>query len=515
MNKAKTPKVLIQAKKKAEFLLEMKLHYPQSSLKRSRKRQEVESKVFVYMPNQLLPHAQKENEERFLRECLSSHIRFTTPLFSLDKLLDAEILLDKIYALLQGPFSRTNKRRLSTLLRLFCCVFSRSLKRSLYKLRKSLFYYIKQSDSSEKSLEHRRQLIEKIDKQVSAIERLGPKLDTLRAHFFDDAQIMAHESRVDLNRSDEFLSQHLVIDFSQLYKRVSCFDETPETSKVLEKVKSILNTEYRYRAAKDYLPLPVSDDFDVTEAWITMRSRLKKWTQTVLYLKIANKRTPEYLFQMFASFSAAIAMTFAILTQVYATKTYGSLSLAWIIMMIVSYIFKDRIKEILRGVLATLPNSAMASYEYADIKDQADHSSVGKLKSFVRYQEMSTLSDTIVRETLQDDPRLLIEDDHKVIVYWRKLRFKQKDSDLIPFVSSFTDILLFNLTRYAERMDESIEYLDFCSPEGEVSQHKGYRLYSVHFFIRLLIDDQLYWQHYNVTMTHKEIIRVEGQKLTI
>ncbi len=75
---------------------------------------------------------------------------------------------------------------------------------------------------------------------------------------------------------------------------------------------------------------------------------MKKYVASILFLDTEVKTEWLLLQQVFLGLAAAAAMAFATAAAFISQTVYGSLTLPFFVTLVVSYIFKDRIKDLLR-----------------------------------------------------------------------------------------------------------------------------------------------------------------------
>ncbi|MBL8992746.1 MAG: hypothetical protein JNM63_05355, partial [Spirochaetia bacterium] len=81
------------------------------------------------------------------------------------------------------------------------------------------------------------------------------------------------------------------------------------------------------------------------------RSALKKFFSKVLFLRIHTKRAGFLLEQILFSAASALAMLFATVVAFWGQYVYGQLSVSFFLVLVLSYVFKDRLKELVRTFL--------------------------------------------------------------------------------------------------------------------------------------------------------------------
>jgi hypothetical protein len=130
-----------------------------------------------------------------------------------------------------------------------------------------------------------------------------------------------------------------------------------------EKQKELLamiDDEVQYRGKRGYLSIP--DEKKDNETLVFRRSVLKKYMATVLFLDSEVKKGGFIMEQTLFGTAAGLAMLFATTVAFVSQSIYGNLTLPFFVALVVSYIFKDRIKDLLRFYLSR--NMTRSIFDY-------------------------------------------------------------------------------------------------------------------------------------------------------
>lgn len=111
----------------------------------------------------------------------------------------------------------------------------------------------------------------------------------------------------------------------------------------------LIQKENHYRITQGYHI--VTHDAANNSQLIYRRSLLKKWTSSVLFLETQQKPHARLAKQVVISGAAGVAMVFATGLTFYTQFHYGNLTLSLFVALVIGYMFKDRIKELLREFL--------------------------------------------------------------------------------------------------------------------------------------------------------------------
>ncbi len=123
-----------------------------------------------------------------------------------------------------------------------------------------------------------------------------------------------------------------------------------EQSTIRDLFRSLLLEQQQYLQELGYIRL-TSEGFHVSNNYVYRCGELKRWSQSALYLEIQRHLPSIGSVHVVAGLAAAIAMIFSVAAAAFAIQFFQSYSIPWILIIVISYIFKDRIKEILRNAL--------------------------------------------------------------------------------------------------------------------------------------------------------------------
>ncbi len=87
-----------------------------------------------------------------------------------------------------------------------------------------------------------------------------------------------------------------------------------------------------------------------SEELLQRLSVLKKYTSSVLWLSTSTRREGGTLEQVLFASAAGVSMVFATLVAFYAQSIYGQISMPVFLVLVIAYMFKDRIKELGRAI---------------------------------------------------------------------------------------------------------------------------------------------------------------------
>lgn len=241
-------------------------------------------------------------------------------------------------------------------------------------------------------------------------------------------------------------------------------------------------------------------------------SVLKKWTQAALYMKTKDSRTPKRMGHILAGAAAGLAMTFAVIATVYAERLFLRNTGPWALLIILSYILKDRIKDGLKEIFGRLMPRILADRIYELLeptkKREAARSYVivkfglGKEQpedvQKCRNQEANPFSAILPAENV-------LHYNRHVIINGRILLSRHTRLDALVQVTRI------GIEDFLDNMDDP-EEIQYRLENGERKLVSGNRVYHIHLIVSLKeiaknVEPRLV--HYCIVMNQTGILRIE------
>ncbi|MCK5156372.1 MAG: hypothetical protein KAQ69_08085 [Spirochaetales bacterium] len=346
----------------------------------------------------------------------------------------------------------------------------------------------------------------KISKTLHNIEPLMGKFRTLHASFLEPR--ITESLRTAFLWCDEALSSIVIESLVGLFtisKRVTLDGD------LIKKIEQKAAAEEQHRKEFQYITDLTSTDSHAGEAVSYRTGMLKKWSQSALYIRTEESRLPKNIGHIFAGTAAATAMTFAVLASLYAQKVFSRNTLPWALIIILAYVFKDRIKEVMRDVLGRGIPKLLAD-QITRFRDPATGARVGNAKERIDFLRMRDIPNRI-RNLRTEKPNpfrnLLPEED--VIFYSRDIlinsrKLKRSHTRL----EAINEIIRIRFDKWFKEMDDP-EDTFYRIDSGKTKVFEGKKVYHLHLIIELSekkdrSNDRLF--HYEVILSKKGILRI-------
>jgi hypothetical protein len=267
-------------------------------------------------------------------------------------------------------------------------------------------------------------------------------------------------------------------------------DEGPEVTAALkpgrEACADLAIAEYRHRRARNYPSFAVPGE---TNEELPRRQRiLKRVVSSILYLDVPREEGGVIQRDVVPMIAAALAMLFAIVVAVWAQLEWGILSSTFMVIMVGSYMVKDRIKEWGKRYLGRRLAKWMPDY-VGRVRDPTTNRSIGEVRESVSVMDPERLDPAILALRHCDHPSTLANDGRPEVAirYVKEMMLKSKGlRDAMPGVEGLNDIIRFNFGHFRARMDDPIEVYRIVHPSTrEVLEVPCARRYHINFILRI------------------------------
>ncbi len=294
-----------------------------------------------------------------------------------------------------------------------------------------------------------------------------------------------------LRLCDEYMS--LLVE--QFFRRIVVqMERMPRSGVYVEMRRELMDVvigDESYRKARKW-PSVLTAEGD-NEEYTHRVSFLKKFCMNILFLKVARSSTRKGWEEVLFAIAAGGSMAFALGVGLFAQSRYPQASFNFFLLAVLGYMFKDRLKEALRRMLASYAGKFL--YERTTrIVDPVTQDDVGICREKLDYDAAVQVPPELAKLRAQDDLVTVAQGElaETVIRYRKKIVL---DSEMLPriadgIVSGVTDIIRLNVDRLLHDMDDPEYALDYVDLDdfsvGKLQMAKSYR---VDVAFRFMVDD--------------------------
>jgi len=464
--------------------------------------------TFFFLPNNLDINRNTYGKKEFYRDRLL-YLRFRTPRFSLASLVDPDNRrspLNRVGERLDAferSSHRTNADSLEYEIKLLGCIFKSTVRDHLARVYPSFFPCPSKEDPRTVSSECETLLGDFASRCRDVLSRYRG----FRERFLG----LGQSPRLELTYliTDEYMSLLLEWRCLQLLGWIASFPYSEKLVQQARIIEKLVEDETSYR--KVHYPDSTLAKVGDNELFLFRFGVLKKYVAGVLHLNVRLVEEGRGIQQLAFALSAGVAMLFATTIAFYYQRIYGTLSLTFFVALVVSYMFKDRIKALLQGYLQSLLSRTLFD-QAMQIFHSFRGNRIGVCREVVSFVEEAGLDPHVLR--LRNRDHLTeIENDWRLEKILRYVREITIDTTQVWVGASrkngLTDILRFNIRNFLEKMDEPNKSLLYLQ-DGRVEHLQAMRVYHVNLVLKILHGSRIQYERIRLVLTQEGIKRVES-----
>ena len=483
--------ITIQAKKHDNFSLEFKCGF---NCKEDGVRDDFSVNAWIFVPNSLDINSENYGKKQFYRD-IKSNVRLMTPVYLLKEIADESSLpltsLRKALEAVAAGAEPSDVDAYQYHLKMFSAIFKSSLRnhamhiRATRLLSASLYLVEDYAGNAALVLERFRALYRLID--------IPTVSDKIRGYF---------------RLCDEFMSHSLDVQTIRIIKKMDSAPDADALAGARKDLTDLIRKERAYKTMAEYGMLDGDDRHD--RQLVYHRGMLKKFVESELYIHLSKKRDGVAIEQLYYSIAAGVAMIFATAVAWFTQVRYGNITWPLFVVLVVSYMLKDRIKDLMRYYFAhKLGNKyydkrakvTIGKTRVGEIKEGFDFISLGQTP-----QEVMKLRERA--SSVEDESHVF---DEKVMLYRKHLTIDDvalKGMDDYP-ITGLNEIMRLHLTRFTHKMDNPKISIDTLDAEGNIKSMSVRKTYYINIVFQLQHDGETEYHHFRVVMSRDGVIQVK------
>jgi len=450
--------------------------------------------IYFFLPNNLDINRHTYTKNNFYND-LQTYIRFKTPSFILRNIINGQ---DSPYNKLKLSFENLsnslNKETIDNYIhqiKMFGCIIKSSLRDHID------FISDKTNNGDMENL---------IIEYAENIKNIRLNLKELRGII--NTPNMSEKLFSYYLFCDEYIS-HIIEENS--YKLLKLIETKNLLNRVdlFQRIYNIINDEITYRKInnKFHMPNQSSDN----EELIFRKSVLKKFIGSVLFLKTMSERPAMLLEQILFGLAAGASMIFATAVAFYSQIKYGALSVPLFILLTLSYILKDRIKELLRLFFSNQIQKIFFDHKiniYTSEKKKLGWSK--ESFCFIKSKNIPQ----VINKIRNRDHITEIENGwvgEKTILYVNKIKlFSKKINDIYNSynIEGINNIMRFDISNFLNRMDNPQKEI-FILNDNSYKEIYGERVYHVNLVVKYSTFENTIYKRFRIVLNKNGIKRIE------
>ena len=311
---------------------------------------------------------------------------------------------------------------------------------------------------------------------------------------------------------DEFMSNILHRQLFRMMDLLKKNDMELYLSK-REAILRILAEEVEYRKRTGYMTID-KENQDNNRDLIYRSGALKKYIESELFLGVDKKRDGRFREQIYMSIAAGISMIFATVVAFSVQQRFGNFTMPLFVALVVSYMLKDRIKDLTRYYFA---HKLKGRYFDNKAEISLGYSKIGWSKEAVDYITDSQIPANIL-SLRNRTPLLEARNRHseETIILFRKsiqLSRTELDRNSEFYISGINEIIKFNISSILVKGDDPNVPLYIIHPSGEYEEVLASKVYYINFVLQIKDTECSIYKRYLISFNRDGIKDIEDIEL--
>jgi len=414
------------------YSIELKMMF-RPRVKRFGNKQRYSLETYFFLPVDMGVNKRNFTNTDFYRE-LKSYIKIDPAKALLSEIADLSApFIQQLNAAFDN-FDRSaeSDNFLSDRIKIFMNILKKSLKRELRKIE------VYKSDNE----------------KTRVAKRLITNFDIIISHYRKHLEQIQNSSKGSKVRTtfafgDEYMSNLKYRYLQDIIFKLNFDDKSLEKS-LTDILRQSLQAEKKYRKKRGY-PIASHKDKDNNKL-IRRWDIVKYFIANKLVLDTRVDKDSKYLVEIFYSIAAGLAMVFATAIAFYYSKKFGNFTMGLFIALVISYMFKDRLKEWGRNFINSVLKKQMLDHRFS-LYD-SNRKKIGTSNTGFIFIPKRNLIDEIsnlrYKEAGLTTEEKVMKYTHKIRINTSKLKSTFKGVD----IRGINDVIKFNFLPLTLRLED-------------------------------------------------------------
>lgn len=464
-----------------KFSLECKIAY---KARRKKKVNDFTLNTWIFVPNSLDINPATYSREDFYKD-IRTNIRLITPVFLVRDIATGDALplknLELAMRQLASTPTRSNITEYEYQIKMFSAIYKSAI-------RDQLAYIFKAAPSDDREL----LITNFLDETSEILERYRNLATIIKTPTVNKVVYNYYTF------GDEFMTNLTEKELFELLNQFKHLNDIDLRKKLEPLIFKALEKEREHKTACNYMHVE-ADSPNKNKDLIFRLGALKKYVESDLFINAKKKRDGVWIEQIYLSLAAGLSMIFATAVAFSFQQTYGNLTMPFFVALVVSYMLKDRIKELSRYYFAQ-----KISTKYYDNKTSI--SVKDKEIGFSKESFDFILDENAPRDIIRVRNRIpLIEADNryskeKIILYRKTVHLNRSmlDENTSYDIDGVVEIVRFNLLSFMRKTDNPEVPLFVLNENETVDKIMGIKNYYINIIVQYKYDDDEKFKRYRV-----------------
>ena len=404
---------------------------------------------------------------------LTPYLRFNTPTFTIDELLDEDSVNSPLTRLtvLTDSFGTPgfDPERYAHESKLLGAVYKSLLRDFLLEAREEL-----RTEGSAGYLE------EHLAETVKRLHRVPKKYHEL----FE----LARESHLspELEQHASMIDEHLSLLLEKyLSSLLRCVDRETQSDAYGRIVKALLKEE-RYREERGYPSRPSqTESEEQLEEYVYREKMLKKYASEVLFFDVHRRNVAKGVEHLLYALAAGIAMMVATTIAFLGQTRFGRLTTSLFVLLVLGYMLKDRIKEFFRDVLKKKVARRLSDRK-STIRDPKKRKRIARVKERSRYIPETRIPEKVraLRNRGYFERALYSFEEEQILLYSKEARLEaRRIASLHSRIEGLADVNIINLAPFFHHLSAQYGLVPTIRERSQVELKRVQRIYHLNMVV--------------------------------
>ncbi len=499
------PRIVL--KQRDRFSIEMKFRH---LVKKREKQRLYRYGISIYF---FFPQPFNINRNTYDRSTFYDHVklymRFNTPQFGIEKLLDPAhdtSPLVRVERMVEacgkdGPDGPDGADGTSIDRDEF--IYESKLLGCIYKslLRDSLNRFKRELPPTDRDVFIRKRLTRAVRKLHLTVQRFHRLTERLAA-VGPDPEVMQHCRMMD---------EHLSLLFERYLTSFLDYCSYTGEAGAYDKIVRLIVKEMRYRKGMGFPTVVDGGDRKHLEEYVYREKMLKRYASEVLFFNVRRRDVGKGMEHLLYAVAAGIAMMIATSIAFFGQTTFGNLTGSLFVLLIGSYMLKDRIKDLFRDLFRKSIGSHFYDHTIR-LYDLRHRKRLAKVKERVFFSPERKLEERItkIRNRGAFEQALFMDIGESVLVYNRKIELNAGTLHSIHNrITGLADIDIVSLERFLSYLSIQRERIPFSFSKNRIRIGTAKRMYHLNMIVHYHTPDSDVFERRRLVVDSEGIHRIE------
>ncbi len=357
-----------------------------------------------------------------------------------------------------------------------------------------------------------RDFVSDVKRKKFDIENIKENLENIRS--FRKLMPFVHSLKMTISYAK---LEHLLASFCEfssmvtelhLHQLLNHLRYNAEFKEVNEIITSMIKFEVDFKEKNNFTNVSKND---LENERLTFRySVFKKYFYSILFLDQDRQKSATKLRHFAYAIAAGISMIFTTTVVFVTQKKYGNFTTSFFVALVISYMFKDRIKDIFKHYFDM--KLVFRTFDFKNkIYDSDKKKLFGCFKERMRMIKKSNLSKEVIKTRLKGSNSHLSTWylGEEILKYERFIKLKNHNikNYFKDKIDGINDIMRFNISNFTKKMDDPKVAL--YSLDEDIDGIFGEKVYHVNAVIEFKSEDRNILHKIRIILTKNGIKRIE------